>query len=118
MGLARYYRKFVQHYGLIAAPLTALLRKSGFGWTDIATAAFQALTKRGLLQTPDPTRAASHFFGMLLWIPMNEAMFTGTAKARSAAELTRHADASVEAFLAAYGGSGTGKADGTVARHQ
>jgi len=74
-------------------------------------ACFQALTKRGLLQTPDPTRAASHFFGMLLWIPMNEAMFTGTAKARSAAELTRHADASVEAFLAAYGGSGTGADD-------
>jgi len=63
---------------------------------------FQKLTSRGLLQTPDPRLAASHFFGMLLWIPMNEAMFTGS-NPRSKADLERHADASVEAFLAAYG---------------
>ena len=72
-----------------------------------AAVAFATLTKRGLLQTPDPRLAASHLFGMLLWIPMNEAMFTGNAQARSPAELQRHADASVEAFLAAYAGRGT-----------
>jgi TetR/AcrR family transcriptional repressor of mexJK operon len=33
---------------------------------------------------------------------MNEAMFTGR-NPRSKADLERHADASVEAFLAAYG---------------
>ncbi|TPJ22732.1 TetR/AcrR family transcriptional regulator [Mesorhizobium sp. B2-7-2] len=65
-------------------------------------ACFQKLTGRGLLQTDDPRLAASHFFGMLLWIPMNEAMFTGR-NPRSKADLERHADASVEAFLAAYG---------------
>ena len=65
-------------------------------------ACFQKLTSRGLLQTADPRLAASHFFGMLLWIPMNEAMFTGS-NPRSKADLERHADASVEAFLAAYG---------------
>src|SRR5882757_1237409 len=63
---------------------------------------FQKLTSRGLLQTSDPRLAASHLFGMLLWIPMNEAMFTGN-NPRSKADLERHADASVEAFLAAYG---------------
>ena len=63
---------------------------------------FQKLTSRGLLQTSDPRVAASHLFGMLLWIPMNEAMFTGS-NPRSEADLERHADASVEAFLAAYG---------------
>lgn len=63
---------------------------------------FQKLTDRGLMQTGDPHLAASHLFGMLLWIPMNEAMFTGSNR-RSRAELERHADASVEAFLLAYG---------------
>jgi|SRR5579859_1413895 TetR/AcrR family transcriptional repressor of mexJK operon len=65
-------------------------------------ACFQKLTSRGLMKTNDPHLAASHFFGMLLWIPMNEAMFTG-GNPRSKAELERHADASVEAFLVAYG---------------
>ncbi|MEO5755425.1 MAG: TetR/AcrR family transcriptional regulator [Mesorhizobium sp.] len=64
---------------------------------------FQKLTSRGLLQTSDPHLAASHFFGMLLWIPMNEAMFTGNRNPRSRAELERHADVSVEAFLVTYG---------------
>jgi TetR/AcrR family transcriptional repressor of mexJK operon len=64
---------------------------------------FRELTSRGLMNTPDPHIAASHFFGMLLWIPMNEAMFTGSNR-RSAAELAQHADTSVEAFLAIYGG--------------
>jgi TetR/AcrR family transcriptional regulator, mexJK operon transcriptional repressor len=64
---------------------------------------FEKLTERGLLDVPDPHRAASHFFGMLLWIPMNEAMFTGNGNPRSKADLERHADASVEAFLSAYG---------------
>ncbi|RUX07407.1 TetR/AcrR family transcriptional regulator [Mesorhizobium sp. M8A.F.Ca.ET.173.01.1.1] len=63
---------------------------------------FQKLTDRGLMQTSDPRLAASHLFGMILWIPMNEAMFTGS-NPRSKAELERHADASVEAFLVAYG---------------
>ena len=63
---------------------------------------FQKLTSRGLIQTSDPYLAASHLFGMLLWIPMNEAMFTGSNR-RSKTELERHADASVEAFLAVYG---------------
>jgi len=64
---------------------------------------FQRLTKRGLMNVIDAQTAASHFFGMLLWIPMNEAMFTGNTHPKSKEELDRHADASVEAFLSIYG---------------
>lgn len=62
---------------------------------------FRNLTDRGVLETDDPVLAAHHFVGMLLWVPVNKAMFTGEDQS-STAELERHASAAVKAFLAAY----------------
>jgi TetR/AcrR family transcriptional repressor of mexJK operon len=64
---------------------------------------FRTLADKELLQIEDAALAANHFSGMLLWIPLNEAMFTGNNKPRTKAELDRLADAAVRAFFAAYG---------------
>jgi hypothetical protein len=52
LGLAGYYRKFIREFGIIAAPLTRLLRRD-----DDAAMAFRALkaalTTRPILQMPD-----------------------------------------------------------------
>jgi hypothetical protein len=51
LGLTRYYHKFVNNYGKIAAPLTALLKKNSFTWTPVAAQAFQTL-KTTMCTTP------------------------------------------------------------------
>ena len=63
---------------------------------------FQFLAARKLLRVDDPLLAANHFVGMLLWIPINKAMFTGDPRS-SPDELERSAVAAVRAFLAGYG---------------
>jgi hypothetical protein len=56
LGLAGYYRKFVQDYGRIAASLTTLLCKEGFGYSNAASAVFtelkMALTTAPVLALP------------------------------------------------------------------
>ncbi|KAK9113929.1 hypothetical protein Syun_020726 [Stephania yunnanensis] len=57
LGLTCYYRRFVKDYGKIAAPLTQLLRKDSFKWSDEATFAVQrlkhAMTEVPMLSLPD-----------------------------------------------------------------
>jgi hypothetical protein len=77
LGLAGYYRKFIREFGIIAAPLTCLLRPDAFAWDDDATMAFRALetalTTGPILQMPDfdkpftvDTDASGSGFGAVL----------------------------------------------------
>jgi TetR/AcrR family transcriptional regulator, mexJK operon transcriptional repressor len=63
---------------------------------------FRRLMERGVLRAGDPMLAADHFVGLLLWIPINRAMFTGDHHRRSEAELQRFAEAAADAFQRAY----------------
>jgi hypothetical protein len=52
LGLAGYYHKFVQHFAIVARPLTVLLKKGiMFIWTSTHTTAFEAL-KQALVLAP------------------------------------------------------------------
>lgn len=60
------------------------------------------LDERELLAVPQPQLAAQQFSGMLLWIPSNQAMFTGSDRPIGEEELAAVIDAGVDAFLRAY----------------
>jgi TetR/AcrR family transcriptional repressor of mexJK operon len=64
---------------------------------------FHQLTAQRLLAADDPQMAANHFVGLLLWIPINKVMFTGTVDGQSDAELQHYAEEAVRVFLRAYG---------------
>lgn len=77
--------------------------QQGFGRVlTILASCFERYRQRGLLTCDDPLLAAHHFTGLLLWIPINRAMFSGEL-ASSPGDLERHAQAAVAAFLSGYG---------------
>ena len=60
MGLAGYYRRFIQGFGVISRPLTDLLKKDKFKWSEEAIIAckqlMDSLTKDPDLALPDATK--------------------------------------------------------------
>lgn len=57
MGLAGYYRRFIRGYRIVSKPLTDLLKKENFIWSNTAQEAFDklkiALTSAPVLVLPD-----------------------------------------------------------------
>ncbi|RXT57267.1 TetR family transcriptional regulator [Bosea sp. Tri-44] len=75
----------------------------GFGRVlQTLSGAFQRYAANGRLRMDDPLLAADHFAGLVLWIPLNRAMFSGNCDS-DPAELARYAEAAVDAFLRGYG---------------
>ena len=64
---------------------------------------FRALADRHLLAVDDATAAAEHFVGMLFWIPVNKAMFTGDDDYAATHDLVPVARTAAAAFMNAYG---------------
>jgi len=46
LGLTGYYKRFIQGYGILYKPLTELLKKNKFSWTEKSTEAFHKLKDR------------------------------------------------------------------------
>lgn len=77
MGLTGYYRRFVQNCGRFVAPLSQLLKKCMFEWTEETQLAFdtlkRAMTTLPMLAIPDftqpfkiETNASDHRIGVVL----------------------------------------------------
>jgi AcrR family transcriptional regulator len=63
------------------------------------------LAERGLLRLDDTMLAANHFVALILWVPLDRAMFHREPEPLGAARQDQLAVAGVRVFLAAYGRS-------------
>ncbi|MGH3733193.1 MAG: TetR/AcrR family transcriptional regulator [Acidimicrobiales bacterium] len=66
------------------------------------SSSFESLSDRQLLAVDDPMAAAEHFVGMLFWIPVNRAMFTGDDEYAATHDLASVARSATAAFTNAY----------------
>lgn len=64
-------------------------------------AALQGMAERGWLRVPEPALAAGQFAGLVLWVPVTQALMCGR-EAVTEADIERHIDAAVSSFLATY----------------
>ena len=67
---------------------------------------FERLGARGLLHLDDPLLAAGHFVALVLWIPLDRALFIPDSGNLDVPESEGLADLGVRVFLAAYGRDG------------
>ncbi|XP_074282880.1 putative mitochondrial protein AtMg00860 [Silene latifolia] len=65
LGLTGYYRKFIKAYGIISKPLTNLLRKNGFTWTEQATVAFKSL-QAAIVKAPKQIQVAKELLAVIM----------------------------------------------------
>jgi len=70
---------------------------------EALASSFGALADRHLLVVDDATAAAEHFVGLLFWIPVNKAMFTGDDDYAASHDLAPVARSAARAFMNAYG---------------
>ncbi|GKC72679.1 ty3-gypsy retrotransposon protein [Tanacetum coccineum] len=56
LGLTGYYRRFIMNFASVSRPLTQLLKKGGYKWSDEAQAAFETLKSAMVLALPDFTK--------------------------------------------------------------
>lgn len=68
---------------------------------DTLASTLKRYADQGKLHLDDPLLAANHFVGLLLWIPLNRAMFCAETVSEPA-QLERYAKAAVVAFLNGY----------------
>jgi len=80
----------------------AYFNRGFLGGLDALAGSLAELFTREGLALDDPRQAAEHLAGLVLWVPMNRAMFTGDDTLPPAEEITRIATAGVRVFLAAY----------------